>query len=286
MTKSFNQIRKFYPKNRAKTGVIVFLQLICFLIIGASTANAQVLARSAVLSSRLNVDTIISSNSFNSTSTFNTYWRYLYPWGPDHNGSARMYKENVSISGGILKLTANRITTDEGSSKSTPFLKIDYHSGTISNRQPIAVTDSFPEYQISGYFKVPIETGVWPAFWLTAVKSWPPEIDILEYMGSNMLRQNTFTPPHTRTSKYSNVASAENTWHQYKVVLKKLNNTDISVEYYFDGKLTQIHKGVNYFNKPMWLIINLQMEGMSGGPGPQTVSYYAKNVQVIRYRSY
>jgi len=30
---------------------------------------------------------VIPSDSFNSISTFETYWNYLYPWGSDHNGS-------------------------------------------------------------------------------------------------------------------------------------------------------------------------------------------------------
>lgn len=35
-------------------------------------------------------ETVIS-NTFTNYATLEQYWNYLYPWGSDHNGSARMY---------------------------------------------------------------------------------------------------------------------------------------------------------------------------------------------------
>lgn len=39
---------------------------------------------------QLTTSTLIPSTVFDSYSTFETYFSYLYPWGSDHNGAARM----------------------------------------------------------------------------------------------------------------------------------------------------------------------------------------------------
>jgi hypothetical protein len=58
---------------------------------------------------------------------------YRYPWGSDHNGTARMYASatdhnRVSLSGGVLTLKATRISWDEGNSGAVPHLPIRCHS--------------------------------------------------------------------------------------------------------------------------------------------------------------
>ncbi|MEV7045890.1 hypothetical protein [Amycolatopsis sp. NPDC051061] len=45
-------------------------------------------------------------------------------------------------------------------------------------------------------------------------------------------------------------------------------------------------RGANFTGKPMWLILNLQMEGSAGSPGPTSDTYYrARNVYVGRSRA-
>jgi galactan endo-beta-1,3-galactanase len=74
-------------------------------------------------------ETLING-SFASYSTLESEWAYQYPWGSDHNGSARMYgsptdHNHVFPDGsGGLTLKATRITWDEGNSSSSPFLPI------------------------------------------------------------------------------------------------------------------------------------------------------------------
>src|SRR5205085_481903 len=80
-------------------------------------------------------ETVISSSSFSSYTALETDWNYLYPWGSDHNGSARMYGSSTDHNhvyldaSGVLHIKAARITWDEGTSTSTPHLAIHYHSG-------------------------------------------------------------------------------------------------------------------------------------------------------------
>jgi beta-glucanase (GH16 family) len=234
-------------------------------------------------------ETVLDSNSFTDYTRFEKEWNYLYPWGKDHNGSARMYAgpsdhRYVSLDRKILHIKAVHITGDEGKSKHDPYLNIKYHSAAIHAKHTVMVSEQYPLYEVSGYFKAPVAKGTWPAFWLTAVNGWPPESDILEFKGDSINWQNTFIVPSEANTTKVAVPDAATTWHHYKAVLKKVNATEIDIHYYLDHKLTGVHR-CNFMNKPMWIIINLQMEGSSGGPGPVgETNYYIKEVLVKRSR--
>ena len=65
-----------------------------------------------------------------------------------------------------------------------------------------------------------------------------------------------------------------------------MNATDVDIHYYLDGNWVGQHRGANFVNKPFWLIINLQMEGSSGSPGPTADTIYrARNVYIGRTRA-
>jgi hypothetical protein len=264
---------------------ILLVLFYCLFFFCAYTTSAQVAPPAGLLP-----DTVISPASFSGYAAFDQHWKYLYPWGTDHNGSARMAGSssdhgNISLEkGNVLKITATRISADEGRSTSDPHLKIRYHSGAVHARHQVLVSDSFPRYEISGWFQAPVVKGSWPAFWITAVKGWPPESDILEYKGDSINWQNTFLVPAKALTIKTALPDAATSWHQYSAVLQKQNATDITIGYYVDGKPTGTHPA-NFMNKPMWIIINLQMEGSSSAPGPEgTTTYLARDVMVIRYR--
>lgn len=233
-------------------------------------------------------ETIIDSSSFSSYKAFESKWNYLYPWGKDHNGSARMvagsdnHQYVTLLPGGILRIRAVFLNKEVGKSAKPPHQKIKYYSGAIHARHQITVTDEYPVYEISGYFKAPVLKGTWPAFWITAVHSWPPEADILEYKGEAINWQNTFIVAGKAETIKTGIPDAHVNWHQYKAVLKKADKDNINIHYYIDGKPTGTHL-CNFMNKPMWLIINLQMEGSSGSPGPrEETDYFIKKVLVRR----
>ncbi|TCO26203.1 hypothetical protein EV652_10794 [Kribbella steppae] len=101
-------------------------------------------------------ETVIDTTTFASYSALQASWNYLYPWGSDHNGTARMYASSSDHnhvyleSGGVLVLKASRITWDEGNSSSDPFLPIHYHSGAIHAKPQVLVNDQFPEWEVKG----------------------------------------------------------------------------------------------------------------------------------------
>jgi len=229
-----------------------------------------------------NWETVTDSSSFLSKKEFNKHWNYFYPWGTDHNGTARMYKSNVSLNDGVLELKAERTSKNEGKSKSSPHLEIKYKSGAIHAKHKIVVNKAYPEYEVTGEFKAPISSGTWPAFWLTAVDGWPPETDILEFKGDDVNWQNTFLTPQNVTTIKKKIPDASKEWHTYTAKLKRVDNTHTTITYFIDGKQTGVHY-TDFTDKPLWLIINLQMEGSSGNAnGLEQASYFSKNVTIKR----
>jgi hypothetical protein len=214
-------------------------------------------------------ETVIDNSSFNNYDAFESSWNYLYPWGSDHNGTARMYgsssdHNHIFLNNGVLTLKASQISWDEGNSSSDPYLPIQYHSGAVHAKHKVLINDNYPNYEIKARIKAPSFTGTWPAFWLTGVNSWPPESDIMEYKGSNVNWQNTYTGSwQNKTTTVSNPGQ----WHTYRVWISKANDTDVNIHYYIDDQWKAQHSA-NFVDKPMWIILNLQMEGSSGGPGP------------------
>lgn len=247
----------------------------------------------------VNWETVMDGTSFASYSALENQWNYLYPWGSDHNGSARMYASTSDHSQvyietpGILTIKATKVSETEGNSTADPHLPIRYHSGAVWGKTQVVIDSQFDAWEVSGDFKAPIAKGTWPAFWITGANSWPPESDILEFKGTNQCWQNTADGPDWtnvgwETTK-TTVIDALTSWHNYKVVMTRAKDrkgnwtNNVKCEYYIDNVLKGTHTGTNFFNQTFNLIINMQMEGASGSPGPLTDTfYYAKNIVVKR----
>lgn len=128
--------------------------------------------------------TIIPSTCFDSYSDLEEYFSYLYPWGSDHNGAARMSgnssnHEYISINdAGTLTIAAKRVDGEPPAGD----LEIKYLSGAVHARDYLTVEEG-SGFDIEAEFKATTDLGTWPAFWLTAVDSWPPEIDLAEWKG-------------------------------------------------------------------------------------------------------
>jgi hypothetical protein len=183
-----------------------------------------------------------------------------------------------------LALKATHDSWSEGNSTSSPFLPIHYHSGAIHAKDQIVVTDQFPNYEVKGEFQAPATKGAWPAFWLTGVNTWPPESDILEFKGDAHNSFNTFRSSSDVSSTVVPVSSP-GSWHLYRAWIAKVSATDVTIDYSIDGVWQAEHRA-SFVGKPMWLIINLQMEGSSGSPGPTTdTTFLARNVYVGRTRT-
>lgn len=230
-------------------------------------------------------ETVIGTGTFADYGALESAWNYRYPWGSDHNGTARMYASpsdhnHAYLESGVLVLKASRISWDEGNSSSDPYLPIRYHSGAIHSKMRLTVTDQYPQWEVKGEFQAPSAGGTWPAFWLTGADSWPPESDILEYKGDARNWFNTYDGGWENTVV---PVSDPGAWHEYRAWIAKVNGTDVDIHYYLDGTWVGQHRGSNFAGSPMHLILNLQMEGSSGSSGPSGDTYYrARNVYVGR----
>ena len=226
----------------------------------------------------------VISDSLKDYATFEKYWGYLYPWGSDHNGSARMYgssedHNHVYLEGNQIVLKACKIDWDEGKSKANPNPVIHYHSGAIHSKETFTVNDKYPNYEVKGEFKAPYHSGTWPAFWLNGAQTWPPEIDILEFKGNNVNWFNTFRTSSDVSTFKSGVSED---WHEFRIWMEKVSSTDVDIHFYIDEVWKAKHTG-NFVGKPFHLIMNLQMEGSSGGNAPSgCTTYMGRNIYVGR----
>ncbi|TDZ29684.1 Galactan endo-beta-1,3-galactanase [Colletotrichum sidae] len=245
------------------------------LVLGGALLVADVLPAAAQR-------TIIPSTSFNSQADFDADWQYLYPWGSDHNGAARMTEANVNITDGVLTLTATRVTGQPQASHGGKKLDINYLSGAVHAKEHFTVA-SGGGYDFTADLKATTAKGTWPAFWLTAVQGWPPEIDMAEWKGSGKISFNTFNTSSVVAAKdvdYPDPGS----FHTIKVETRDLNGKDVEAKFYMDGQLVTTQVGGGYLGKAMYLIINLQMEGSSGLPGPSgDTLFQVRNLEVVSH---
>jgi len=248
-------------------------------------AISSIVLLALVNNTRAEWETLIS-DSLKDYKTFETYWNYLYPWGSDHNGSARMYgasddHNHVYLENNTIVLKACRINWDEGKSTANPHPVIRYHSGAIHSKQTFTINDQYPNYEIKGEFIAPTNGGTWPAFWLNGAWTWPPEIDILEFKGNNVNWFNTFRTSSDVSTRKDTVSNP-NTWHEYRVWITKVSDTNMDIHFYIDGDWKAKHTA-NHVGKPFHLIMNLQMEGSSGNNGPTSDTLYkGRNIYVGR----
>ncbi|KAJ5594397.1 uncharacterized protein N7459_000605 [Penicillium hispanicum] len=223
--------------------------------------------------------TLIPTSCFDSTSSLTSYFNYNYPWGDTHNGAAIMSSSHAVIStSGTLTLNATYTGASDYS----------YDSGTVYAKDSFTVETS-GGLSLSADFIAPVATGTWPAFWLNGVNSWPPEVDIAEWKGTGEISFNTFNTSSAVESKNVDYPDPSD-FHTVKAELRDENGSDVSIGFYLDGTLIATQYAEGLVGQPLNLIIDLQMEGSSGSPGPTGIGadtndiatlYQIKNLEVV-----
>lgn len=183
-----------------------------------------------------------------------------------------MDKAHVSISTpGVLTITAQPVTGQPPATHGGKQIKINYLSGAVGAIQKFTVAKN-SGLVFTAQFIAPTGKGTWPAFWLTAVQGWPPEVDMAEWKGSGKISFNTFNTSSSAQTKDITYPSPSN-WHDIKCQVKDNGGGIAQVKYWLDGMEVTTHYGRDYVGKELYLVINLQMEGSSGSPGPNTSEY-------------
>lgn len=230
--------------------------------------------------------TLIPMDCFSSQETLEQYFSYGYPWSSDvHNGGARMVPEQCTLVDGALVETA----VYDPNEPDIEGIAINYRSCAVFANQDFVVAEG-TGLDFEAEFIAPVAFGTWPAFWLSGTQSWPPEIDMAEWKGSGLISFNTFntsTEVDALDLDYPNPGD----WHTVRAQLRDHGNGDVSpschaasssthnvtqvqTKFFLDGIERTTQYGAGYTGAPFWFIINLQMEGSSGSPGPQTGEVY------------
>ncbi|XIA65292.1 family 16 glycosylhydrolase [Bradyrhizobium sp. TZ2] len=189
-----------------------------------------------------------------------------------------------SVRDGVLSITASR---------TPPALKAvlfnnEYISGILTTQSRFS--------QKYGYFemraKVPVGTGVWPAFWMLADDGgWPPEVDIMEGRGQRpgeiVMTTHWRIPATQRVERCGfdfKVPDASTAFHDYGVLWQPDRIT-----YFIDRKpISEIKVPVG-FNDPMYMIVNLAMGsktlegvGFVDGESPETVAFQIDRISAYQ----
>jgi hypothetical protein len=141
--------------------------------------------------------------------------------------------------------------------------------------------------QTYGYFEVraqvPEGQGLWPAFWLlNENEQWPPELDVMEVIGSetNWLTQTVHTDTGTAISGNSwSIDNLSAGYHSYG-----MDWTANQITFYLDGRQTFSIATPWDLNSPMYMVLNLAVGGnWPGAPDATTNWANAKyNIDYVR----
>uniref|UniRef100_A0A8H7K6R4 Uncharacterized protein n=1 Tax=Bionectria ochroleuca TaxID=29856 RepID=A0A8H7K6R4_BIOOC len=181
-----------------------------------------------------------------------------------------MDKSQVSTAQGYLTLTSKPVTGQPPAHHGGKDIPINYLSGAIHAKKTFTV-QAGGGFDFSADFLAPVDKGM------------APEIDVAEWKGSGDISFNTFNTSSQVTARdvpYSNPKA----WHTVRTEIRDANGRDVSVSFYLDNKWVATQYGSNYVDAGLYFIINYQMEGSSGSPGPSTTTTYSvRNVKVISY---
>lgn len=222
---------------------------------------------------------LIPDTCFSSTDEFETYFEYNYPWGDTHNGAALMLPEQATIIHNAYLQLQSDYTGPQANNSA-----LSYNSGTVYAKQQFTV-DVGGGLDFQANFVAPVARGCWPAFWLTGVDSWPPEIDLAEWKGTGKISFNTFNTSSEVTAADFDYPTPTTAWHTVLVELRAEDDeSTLRADFYLDGELFTTQWGKGMVGAEFWLIIDYQMLGSSGSPGPKETTYF--DVQSLSVTSY
>lgn len=252
--------------------------------------------------------TLVWSDEFDEEGSVNNQ-NWQFEKGFMRNQEHQWYQqENISCKDGILKIEARKEVKPNPTYKpnsqdwATSRKDISYTSASINTSGKHSWKYGIFEMRA----RIPVGSGLWPAFWTLGVeKEWPSngEIDIMEYYKGDIL---------------ANIASGTDkrwqaNWHSQKKAVSELGGKEWAMQFhvwsmYWDEheialyvddilmnkvKLDQLVNrdgtGFNPFKQPHYILLNLALGGMNGGiidekllPATYEIDYvrvYQKGVQ-------
>ena len=215
---------------------------------------------------------IVWRDEFNGNKVDQTKWAFAYS-GFDTAAETQMHNtdkpENVSVSDGVLHLTARYSPTRERWNSATKQMETVPRTNTRKDKNGNTITYSAPftsgalntftdkgvvkasfkgDFYAEARIKLPMSESSWSSFWLTGTngKQWPGngEIDVFESKGydPSVLQANTHTPrsekdlTHSKQTQrqISNNGDTQTDFHTYGVL-----KTKDSITFFYDGKVNK-----------------------------------------------
>jgi beta-glucanase (GH16 family) len=221
-------------------------------------------------------------------------WDTSYPWAPPGGGTNPTNRElewyiNASYSStnnvdpwyvtrGILHITAAPAALSI-----KPYIDYyDYTSGILTTYHSFAQTYGYFEMRA----RLPEGKGLWPAFWLLPVnQSWPPELDVMEVLGSSP--QTVYTTVHSgsdgRIYSIERAAREPDTssgYHTYGVDWEAK-----TITWYFDGRMVFRTLTPSDMHQPMYMLVDLAVGGAWPG-SPNSSTKFPADMKIDYIRAY
>lgn len=175
--------------------------------------------------------------------------------------------EQVRVRDGHLQLTAEKRPVVGADGKHFP-----YTSGMVSTGPPVhdgVAKLAFTYGTVEVRFRAPLGAGLWPAIWmLPASENSKPEIDMFEAVGQKPRQANMYFHPKVdpeRNASHSRVFLPESqTLADPHTV--RLEWSPRRMDFSFDGERVWQVSGDQVPDEPMYLVMNLAVGGVYGGP--------------------
>ncbi|HRW38150.1 MAG TPA: glycoside hydrolase family 16 protein [Aquihabitans sp.] len=162
--------------------------------------------------------TLVGGDEFDGASLNTSKWKpYFNTYGDSNNELACLTPNNVSQSGGTVKITAKKqtVTCSAGTTE-------QYTSGFLGSRETGTYYPKYARFEMRA--KLPHAQGLWPAFWLRHRNgAGTAEVDIMEYFHSQVPGKTTQTlhlDGRTNLSKKTTAFEAPTLspgWHTWAV---------------------------------------------------------------------
>jgi beta-glucanase (GH16 family) len=203
-------------------------------------------------------------------------------------GTTPLGLDPFKVRDGILSIVASRTPPE----LKPVLFNNEYVSGILTTQSSFS--------QKYGYFeirsKIPIGTGVWPAFWMLANDGgWPPEIDVLEGRGQrpgDVVMTTLWRLPSTGRIESCGFdffrSDAADDFHDYGVLWLKDR-----IIYFIDRKPVSDIKVPVGFDDPMYMIVNLAMGakyfqgvGFVDGESPNMAAFEIDRISAYQVDGY
>lgn len=236
------------------------------------------------------------SDEFNAFSFWNGQagtWDTGYPWTAANggtnagNGEEQWYVNanyaptaglgTYAVQNGVLAITAA-----PASAQIRQLIDgYEYTSGMVTTYHSFSQTYGYFEMRA----KLPAGQGLWPAFWLLPTDlTWPPEIDVMEVIGSRPDQLVTSVHydagGHQMSSETTVVSGMTTGFHTYGVDWQA-----DTITWYFDGR--QVYKAATPagMDKPMYMLANLAVGGEWPG-SPNASTGFPARLEIDYIRAY